>query len=51
VPACRHTFVAKMKDTADGGFGVVAERTLDLKPGRVLVIDFDGKEGGWLFRG
>jgi hypothetical protein len=51
VPAGRHTFVAKMKDTADGGFGFVADRALDLKPGRVLVIDFDGKEGNWVFRG
>jgi hypothetical protein len=51
VSAGEHRFVAKMKDTAEGGFGYVKERTVDLKPGRVLVIDFDAKEGGWVFRG
>jgi hypothetical protein len=51
VTAGSHRFVARMKDTADGGFGIVAERTVDLRPGRILVIDFDPKEGGWVFRG
>ena len=51
VAAGGHTFVAKLKDTAEGGFGYVKDRTVDLKPGRVLVIDFDAKEGGWVFRG
>jgi hypothetical protein len=50
VPAGTHRFVARMKDAADGGFGVVAEQALALAPGRVLVIDFDAKEGGWVFR-
>jgi hypothetical protein len=51
IPAGSHRFVAKMKDTVDGGFGIVADRAIDLAPGRVLVIDFDAKEGGWVFRG
>ena len=51
VPAGEHRFVAKLADTADGHFGYAAERTIELKPGRVLVIDFDLKEGGFAFRG
>lgn len=51
VPAGTHRVVAKMKDTAGGDFRFVAEKTVDLPPGRVLVIDFDAKEGGWVFRG
>ena len=51
VQAGEHRFVAKLKDTTTGDFNFVAERAIDLKPGRVLVIDFDGKEGGWQFRG
>ena len=51
VPAGQHRFVAKMKDTVAGDPGHVVERTVDLKPGRVLVIDFDAKEGGWVFHG
>ena len=51
VPAGEHRFVAKLSDTVDGNYRFVGDRTIDLKPGRVLVIDFDPKEGGWLFRG
>jgi len=51
IPAGQHRFVAKMKDTVAGDPGHVVERTVDLKPGRVLVIDFDAKEGGWVFHG
>jgi hypothetical protein len=51
VPAGEHRFVARLKDTAEGDFGFVVDRTIDLKPGRILVIDFDAKEGGWVFRG
>lgn len=50
VPAGEHRFVAKLADTADGKFEHVAEQTVDLKPGRVLVLDFDAKAGGWVFR-
>lgn len=51
VPAGSHRVVAKMKDTVAGDFRYVGEHTVDLAPGRVLVIDFDPKEGGWVFRG
>jgi hypothetical protein len=51
VPAGEHRFVARLKDTVNGDFGFVGDRSIDLKPGRVLVIDFDAKEGGWVFRG
>ena len=51
IPAGRHTFVVRMKDTATGDFGYVRDRAIDVAPGRVLVIDFDAKEGGWMFRG
>ena len=51
VPAGSHRVVAKLKDASAGGYGYVAEKTIDLAPGRVLVIDFDKKEGGWIFRG
>ena len=51
VPAGEHRFVAQLKDTVAGDFGFIGERVIDLEPGRVLVIDFDTKEGGWAFRG
>jgi len=51
VPAGAHRVVAKMKDTVAGDFRYVGEYSVDLAPGRVLVIDFDAKEGGWVFRG
>ena len=51
VPAGAHSFVARMKDTAAGDFAYVRGRAVDLAPGRVLVIDFDPQEGGWVFRG
>jgi hypothetical protein len=51
VPAGSHRIVARMKDTAAGNFGYVAERTIDLAPGRILLIDFDRNDGGWVFRG
>ena len=51
VPAGEHRIVARLKDTVAGNFTFVRDRALELKPGRVLVIDFDPKEGGWVFRG
>ena len=51
VPAGPHKFVARMKDAATGGFGHVGDRAIELASGRVLVIDFDATEGGWVFRG
>jgi len=51
VPAGEHRFVARLTDSADGSGATEAMRTVDLKPGRVLVIDFDAKAGGFVFRG
>jgi hypothetical protein len=51
VPAGEHRFTAKLKDAPVGDFGFVTERAIRLEAGRVLVIDFDAKEGGWVFRG
>jgi hypothetical protein len=51
VPAGVHRFSAALADTADLSVQYRAERSIDLKPGRVLVIDFDARGGGWVFRG
>ena len=51
VPAGEHRLVAKLADSPDGKFGYTSERTVTLKPGRVLVIDFDDKSGGFVFIG
>jgi hypothetical protein len=51
VPAGAHRFVARLEDSMEGKTAFVAERTIELGAGRILVIDFDPKEGGWLFRG
>ena len=50
VPAGEHRFVARLGDTADGALGHLRTQAIVLKPGRVLVIDFDAREGGWIFR-
>lgn len=51
VPAGRHAFKARLADTADGAFRHAAEASVDLAPGRVLVIDYDASRGGFLFLG
>jgi hypothetical protein len=51
VPAGEHRFTARMADGPDGRFRHVADRTVRLEPGHVLVIDFEGKSGGWTFKG
>lgn len=50
VPAGRHTFHARLADDASGEFRHRGEATVDLAPGRVLVIDFVASAGGFLFR-
>ena len=50
VPAGEHRVVAKLGDTPAGGFNHVKEATVALKPGAILLLDFDAKEGGWIFR-
>lgn len=50
VPAGHHTFRARLADTPDGSFRHHAEASVDLAPGRVLVIDFVASRGGFEFR-
>ncbi len=50
VPAGSHRVVARLRDKATGDFNFVEDRTVELKPGRVLVLDFDANRGGWIFR-
>lgn len=49
VPAGRHTFRARLADTASGEFRHQGEATVELAPGRVLVVDFIASKGGFLF--
>lgn len=49
VPGGRHTFRARLADSASGEFRHRGEVTLDLPPGRVLVVDFIASKGGFLF--
>ena len=50
VPAGTHTIAARLSDVPGGTFDHHAETTVALKPGRVLLIDFDAAKGGFLFR-
>jgi hypothetical protein len=50
IPAGAHRFDARLTDTGDGSGAVTAQREVTLAPGRVLVIDYDAKEGGFVFR-
>lgn len=50
IAAGTHRFTARLKDRMTGDFGYVREVTLDLAPGRVLVIDFNAGQGGFIFR-
>ncbi len=50
VPAGRHEVRARLSDNAQGEFNYVAERTIELAAGRVLLIDFNATEGGFVFR-
>ncbi|MCZ7565351.1 MAG: hypothetical protein M5U08_17520 [Burkholderiales bacterium] len=49
IPAGRHTFRARLADGPDGAFTYAAEQTVDLAPGKVLVIDFNAGKGGFVF--
>ena len=50
VPAGRHRIVARLRDRAEGEFNYVREQTVELAPGRVLLIDFAATSGGFAFR-
>ena len=49
VPAGRHVFRARLADTASGEYRHQGEASVDLAPGRILVIDFNAGLGGFLF--
>jgi len=49
VVAGKHTFKARLADGPDGKFTYVSDATIDLAPGKVLVIDFNAGKGGFLF--
>jgi hypothetical protein len=50
VAAGTHRIVVRLRDRAGGGFNYVREAELELKPGRVLVIDFHAARGGFEFK-
>ncbi len=49
VVAGKHVFKARLADGPDGKFTHVADATVDLAPGKVLVIDFNAGKGGFQF--
>jgi hypothetical protein len=50
VPAGRHRIVARLRDRPAGEFNFVKEQTVELASGRVLLIDFNAAQGGFVFR-
>lgn len=51
VAAGTHRIVARLRDRAGGDFNYVRAAEIELKPGRVLVIDFNAGKGGFVFTG
>lgn len=51
IVAGKHRITARLADTADGAFRYTHDATLDLAPGRVVVVDFDPAQGGFVVRG
>jgi hypothetical protein len=49
VVAGKHAFRARLADGPEGKFTYVAEATIDLAPGKVLLIDFNAGKGGFQF--
>lgn len=50
VKAGTHTLKARLRDHPGEDFNYVSEETVNLAPGRVLVIDFKSATGGFIFR-
>lgn len=50
VKAGTHTLKMRLKDHPGEDFNYVSEETVDLAPGRVLVIDFKAALGGFILR-
>lgn len=50
IPAGEHRITARLADAPDGAFRVSADTTVQLAPGKVLVIDFEPGKDAFLFR-
>ena len=50
VPAGKHRIAVRLRDRPGEGFDFSREETIELAPGRVLLIDFVAAQGGFLFR-
>jgi len=50
IPAGTHRVVARLRDRPGEGFNYEKEHTVELAPGRVLLIDFNAAKGGFVFR-
>ena len=50
VKAGRHHFRARLSDNTKREFNYSAERSVDLNAGQALLVDFNAREGGFLFR-
>ena len=50
VAAGSHRFVLRMRDQASGDFNYTRDAIIELRPGRAMVIDFDEKQGGFIFK-
>lgn len=50
LPAGRHLVAARLRDRADGEFNYQKSESVELAPGHILLIDFLGSHGGFVFR-
>ena len=50
VKAGVHTLKARLKDRPGDDFNYTYEETVNLAPGRILVIDFKAATGGFIFK-
>lgn len=50
VKAGLHTLKARLRDHAGVDFNYVHEETVNLAPGRIMVIDFKAATGGFIFK-
>lgn len=50
LPSGRHRIAVRLRDRAEGGFNYAREETVELAPGRSLLIDFAATQGGFIFR-
>jgi len=51
VAAGTHRIGARLGDGPDGAFTYTSDKTIELRPGHVVVIDFDASRGGFVFHG